>query len=299
MEPESNTNNDLSPEDAAKLEIESGTHKLETLLTASIDRNFDKLELYCMQNILTVQPPSLRPHVRLTHYAGLEFAADDDEGAEERPSVEGVTALRRRLHASQRLNLALHREKARNETLLRDLRQVLGVTAPGGVKREETEEGEDAADNGTFGFLAQGKTQLASAGSETPITTTTQFTLSQLQALRALSTSLRSLLPDLSSSSPSANDSSDDAESSGRKTWRKERAGYVETSSRKYLENAGGLELGKQGEVRDGEYQGEGKGLSRAEVEGLESAVAMLERTRGQGAKDKPVATEGGAMDDS
>jgi kinetochore protein Mis12/MTW1 len=252
-----------------------------------------------MQNILTVQPPSLRPHVRLTHYAGLEFADGDEAQEEGRPSVEGVTALRRRLQASQRLNLALHREKARNETLLRDLRQVLGVREPGGVKREEVEEGEAPADNGTFGFLAQGKTQLASAGSETPITTTTQFTLSQLQALRALSTSLRSLLPDLSPSSPSAADSDDAGSSGGRKTWRKERAGYVETSSRKYLENAGGLELGKQGEVRDGEYQGEGKGLSRADVEGLESAVAMLERTRGQAAKEKPAAMEGEAMDDS
>ena len=32
-------------EDAARHEIENGTHQLETLLTASIDRNFDKLDM--------------------------------------------------------------------------------------------------------------------------------------------------------------------------------------------------------------------------------------------------------------
>lgn len=243
-----------------------------------------------MQNILTVQPRAIRPHVRLAHYANLDFSAADDN--DDTTTVESVTALRRRLQASQKLNLALHREHTRNEALLRDLRQVLGVSALS-VKKEDTEEGgEEQSEMGTFGFLAQGKTQLSSVGSATPITTTTQFTLSQLQALRALSTSLRSLIPDLSSAV------GEDA-AAGRKTWRRERAGYVETSSRKYLENAGGLELGKQGEVRDGEYQGQGQGLSRGAVEGLENAVALLEKTKGPKAKDTTATTEAEAMDES
>lgn len=265
-----------------------------------------------MQNILTVQPRDIRPHVRLAHYANLDFSAlpphDAGRGDKEadadadRPTVESVTALRRRLQASQKLNLALHREKTRNETLLRDLRELLGVSSPAGVKREDTEQDQQqpSSNTGTFGFLAQGRAQLTSVGSSTPITTTTQFTLSQLQALRALSTSLRTLLPSLSSSSSSAAPS--DEAAGVRKTWRRERAGYVETSSRKYLENASGLELGTQGEVRDGEYQGEGRALSKADVEGLESAVAMLEKVRAQqndpGTKGGP-ATGGEAMDES
>lgn len=316
-----------SPEDAAKLEIETGTHKLETLLTASIDRNFDKLELYAMQNILTVQPRDLRQHMRLGHYAGLDFAAlppaNDDDGKEgadtsDRPTVESVTALRRRLQASQKLNVALHREQTRNDALLHNLREVLGVRDVN-VKKEETEDnntvtGEQDQASSTFGFLSQGKTSLTSMGSQTPITTTTQFTLSQLQALRALSTSLRALLPDLQPPPPTSTGDDDDGEEGRsressttgvRKTWRKERAGYVEASSRKYLENSSGLEMGKLGGVRDGEYQGEGRGLSKGEVEGLENAVSMLEKTRQSDtaavatAKTTTATTDDDAMDES
>lgn len=223
-----------------------------------------------MQNILTVQPRDLRPHVRLAHYHGLDFAAAEQEDA---PSVESVTALRRKVQASQRLNLVLQREQARNDALLKTLREVAGV------KKADVKQEEDASEPSTFGFL-QDKAVLSSIGSQTPITTTTEFTVSQLTALRALSTSLRSLLPDLSS--PLS------GESSRTKTWRRERAEYVEQSSRKYLENTGGLELGAQGEVRDGEYQGEGRNLSRGEVEGLEKVVSLLgETSRSSEARDE------------
>ncbi|KFH42426.1 Kinetochore-associated protein-like protein [Hapsidospora chrysogenum ATCC 11550] len=286
----------LSPEDAARREIESGTHQLETLLTASIDRNFDKLELYAMQNILTVQPRDLRPHVRLAHYQGLDFdGGQHEEGsgdgtttatAAAAATVEGVTALRRKVHASQRLNLALQREKARNDALLSSLREVLGVTKEG-VKQEE--EGQPKRDTGTseaqrqqstFGFLHD-RPALSSIGSDTPITTTTEFTISQLTSLRALSTTLRRLLPELAEPAPPSSTTTTASteggrKGGGRKSWRRERAEYVEQSSRKYLENSTGLELGPQGEVRDGEYQGEGKNLGRGEVEGLEKVVTIL-----------------------
>lgn len=289
--PKKPTDDTPSTEDAARREIESGTHQLETLLTASIDRNFDKLELYAMQNILTVQPAALRPYVQLEHYRGLDFSG----GGEDAPDVEGVTALRRRVQASQRLNLALQREKARNEALLGKLRDAMGVKGEG-VKQEPLEEGEQPAQGSTFGFLNE-RSALSSIGSQTPITTTTEFTLSQLTALRSLSQSLRGLLPELQEAT----------EGSSNKTWRSERAEYVEQSSRKYLENTGGLELGSQGEVRDGDYQGEGRNLRREEVEGLEKVVAILgeagkEGEKGQkaGVQDEQAEGEGGeAMDES
>jgi kinetochore protein Mis12/MTW1 len=270
--------------------------------------------------------------MRLAHYAGLDFSAlppNDEEAAavdadvaagssssSDRPTVESVTALRRRLQASQKLNVALHREKARNDALLRNLRQVLGVDTTS-VKKEE---GADTAEqenpeqqqqqkqqssSSTFGFLSQGRAHLASIGSDTPITTTTQFTLSQLQAMRALSTSLRTLLPDLAASPD--DDAKSRESSTGSKTWRRERAEYVEASSRKYLEKSGGLELGHQGRVRDGEYQGEGRALSKGEIEGLEAAVAMLGETSQSSKKknnnndDEEAAApaDGEAMDES
>ncbi|KAF5567449.1 MTW1 Determining metaphase spindle length [Fusarium phyllophilum] len=255
----------LPPDEAAKLEIEHGTHQLETLLNASIDKNFDLFELYTMRNILTVRPDD-QPYMRLAHYEGLDFSGSEGP---DRPTTESVTALRRRLHASQRLHTALESERARNEALLGKLRSVLGVV-PGNVKAEEGQA--QAPDGSAFGFLRD-KASLQAAGADKPIATTTEFTLSQLQALRALSTSLRTLLPDLGPTD--ADTSMEDASSSSR-TWRRERVEYVEGASRKYLETARGLELGDQGEVRDGEWQGEGRKITRSDVEGLEQVAAML-----------------------
>ncbi|KAJ4260685.1 hypothetical protein NW762_007429 [Fusarium torreyae] len=277
------------PEEAAKLEIEHGTHQLETLLNASIDKNFDLFELYTMRNILTVRPDD-QPYMRLAHYEGLDFAGLEGP---DRPTSESVTALRRRLHASQRLHTALESERARNDALLAKLRSALGVV-PGNVKAEEGQAAAVAASDGSaFGFLRD-KASLQDAGADKPIATTTEFTLSQLQALRALSTSLHTLLPDLG---PADTDTAGDGTASGSRTWRRERVEYVEGASRKYLETARGLELGDQGEVRDGEWQGEGRKITRGDVEGLEQVAAML------GQKSAPTTGEasgdGEPMDES
>ncbi|KAL6814593.1 Mis12 domain-containing protein [Trichoderma camerunense] len=268
-------NQNLSPEEAAKLEIENGTHQLETLLNASIDKNFDIFELYVMQNIITVRPQD-QPYMRLSHYSGLDFPDDDTAAAQQidKPSTESITALRRRLQASQKLNAVLEAEKARNEALLKTLRSLLGVV-PDATKTEEKESsngesGGSSAAAHPFTFLRD-RGGLEESGGQQPITTTTEFTLSQLQALRALSGSLRELLPGLGDASVT------DAEAaSASASWRRERAEYIETSSRKYLETVVGLELGPEGEVRDGEWQGEGRGLSKGEVEGLEKVAAIL-----------------------
>ena len=56
---------ELYPE--AKREIEEGVHQLETLLEATVDKNFDKLEIWALRNVLTV-PDELASWVRLEHY---------------------------------------------------------------------------------------------------------------------------------------------------------------------------------------------------------------------------------------
>ncbi|KAI0408799.1 Mis12 protein-domain-containing protein [Xylaria palmicola] len=302
-------NDARSPAERAKDEVESGTHQLETLLCASIDRNFDKFELYVLRNIFTVRPPALSSWIRLSHYEGLDFSASatvrrgggggdnaDPPTAGDAPTIESVTALRRRLRESMRLNALLTAERARNEALLEDLRRLVGDPASAAlqVKTEaEEEEGasaarrgparEDAAGAGEtkspFAFLHQKGDLASSGGGAAPIATTAAFTLSQMQALRALSTALSNLAPDLKTAPPPPADDEDDIPGAGTtraRGWRRERVEYVESATRRHLETVHGLELGRQGEVRDGEWQGPGRHLARGEVEGLERVAAAL-----------------------
>lgn len=51
----------------AKQEIEEGLHQLETLLESTIDKNFDKFEIYVLRNILAV-PEELAGWIQLKHY---------------------------------------------------------------------------------------------------------------------------------------------------------------------------------------------------------------------------------------
>ena len=51
----------------ATTEIENGVHALETLLEATVDKTFDKFEIYALRNILTV-PEGLGSWLRLGHY---------------------------------------------------------------------------------------------------------------------------------------------------------------------------------------------------------------------------------------
>lgn len=274
----------MSPEQAAKREIENGTHQLETLLNAAIDKNFDIFELYVMRNILTVKRED-QPYMQLAHYKGLDFstAVASTTGGDDapRPTTESVTQLRRRLHASQKLQVALETERVRNDALLTKLRAALGVKGPvapapaaATVKKEDDEAAAEPEQTNTLGFLRDRGT-LEEGGTVRPITTTTEFTLSQLQTLRSLSSSLRTLLPDMGGEAEEEKQTEEDDDE--EKSWRRERAEYVESASRRYLETVAGVELGPGGEVRDGdEWQGAGRGLARDEVQGLETVVAVL-----------------------
>ncbi|KAK3942437.1 putative mis12 domain-containing protein [Diplogelasinospora grovesii] len=289
--------------EAHRNEIESGTHQLETLLCASIDKNFDVFEIYVMRNILCVRPED-RDWIRLSHYAGLDFSPNktkDKDG----PTVESVNRLRRRLQASQKLNCMLHAEKARNDALLSELRKLVGK--PTDDIKEEDEAavgggggcggGGGGGGRGAFAFL-QNKGDLTVGDAETPLTTTTAFTLSQLQALRALSTSLRNILPDLVAHQKQEEEEDDGGRD--KKSWRRERLEYIETATRKHLENVRGLELGRNGEVRDGEWQGSGQGksLAKEEVEGLEHVVTLLGNSGASGSGGGGGGAEsGGEMD--
>lgn len=51
----------------ATTELENGVHQLETLLESTVDKSFDKFEIYTLRNILTI-PDDLAPWMRLAHY---------------------------------------------------------------------------------------------------------------------------------------------------------------------------------------------------------------------------------------
>lgn len=64
--PDTNGNGNIESSEA-KEEIENGVHKLETLLEATVDKTFDKFEIYTLRNILIVSD-DLAPWLRLGHY---------------------------------------------------------------------------------------------------------------------------------------------------------------------------------------------------------------------------------------
>ncbi|KAK7733897.1 hypothetical protein SLS53_008047 [Cytospora paraplurivora] len=324
---------DPSPEEMERRahdEISSGTHQLETLLCASIDRNFDKFELYVMRNILCVRPED-RDWMRLGHYEGLNFDSlpvtttrpdknpdggggdgnkdGEGEGGADKmdidappdvPTLESVNRLRRRLQASQKLNTMLHAEKARNDALLGELRSLVGRVGANkskgatDVRQEQPSSSSSSTTDGSGGPAAKAaaaapfaflhdRGDLTQADADTPLSTTTAFSLSQLQALRALSTSLSNIMPSLRDGGGAGGEGAGGA--TGR-SWRRERVEYVEGAARKHLENVRGLELGGNGEVRDGEWQGEGRRFASGEVAALEQLVSALEKTDGGGSGD-------------
>ncbi|KAG6120815.1 hypothetical protein E4U13_005834 [Claviceps humidiphila] len=265
-----NDDDSVSAEEAARREIENGAHQLETLLNAAIDKNFDIFELYTMNNILTIDKKT-QPFIKLSHYEGLDLTKHPDK-----PTTGSITALRRRLQASQKLQVALEAERSKNDVLLRKLRGAVEMPT---VKEEPVEDGA-AADKTpaghALGFLHD-KGTLEQGGTDKPIATTAEFALSQLQSLRMLSSSLTALLPQLTAMEDGLESTKEAGEGAGsREAWRRERSEYIEGASRKYLERSVGLELGSQGEVRDGEWQGGGPSATKSEVEGLERLSSIL-----------------------
>ena len=245
--------------DTVIAEVENGVHQLETLLEAKIDKNFDKLEVYALRNILSV-PPEVRDWVRLSHYQGLNFTLEADA-----PSSESITLQRRKLREVEKLYSLLLAETARNEATMASIRALLSTQVP---KIEPTDDSQPG--HPTFAFL-QDKGGLKGDVSH-PISTTTSFALSQLPALKALLQNLKPRLDMLS------NDNGQEGlVGEEEKSWKRERLEFVEKEARRHLENVRGLELGEMGEVRDGEWQGEGRKLGKGEVEDLERVVGLVE----------------------
>ncbi len=254
-----------------KHEIENGVHQLETLLEAKIDKNFDRLEIYALRNILSV-PAEVRDWVRLAHYEGLSFG--DTAGGAEEPNTESVTLLRKKVRETQKLHTLLLQERARNEATIRGLKTLMG--AQGTTKKEG-----DKEEEGTYPvFKFLGDKGGLKGDVNHPVTTTAEFALSQVEALKSLLVDVEPRLNELAEGGDGEKGKMVGIE---EKSFRRERLEFIEKETRKHLENVRGLELGEMGEIRDGEWQGDGRKLGKGEVEDLEKVIGMVDDGDGDG----------------
>ncbi|KAI1321292.1 hypothetical protein EDD11_006628 [Mortierella claussenii] len=90
-------------------------HKFETLLESSVDKNFDRFELYALKNLFGV-PEDV--DIVLPHYEALDFeiAADREQQLDEQLEI-----LRRKVVATKALNFKLRKELEIEEKRRRQL----------------------------------------------------------------------------------------------------------------------------------------------------------------------------------
>ncbi|KAF2997921.1 hypothetical protein E8E13_005073 [Curvularia kusanoi] len=288
--------NDVYPD--AALEIEEGVLKLETLMENAVDKNFDKLEIWTLRNVLCLPrgEEELANWVRLGHYAGVDTDRSR-EVAGERWTPEKLYALRRKLVETQKLHGALVAEAARNAAQIAQLKALL-QPQPEPPKRESTSPAKqngtnDAAKAASLSFLTHTPaaqalglataTAPSASSAASPLATHASFTTSQLPHLRELLAALR---PHLAATAlpPNTRNSPESADAS------RERKLYLESQSKRILERRGvDTTEGVEGKVEGGRVRAE-------EVRGLEGIVEALGRGRGS---DGNEAGRGEEMDTS
>ncbi|KAK5442014.1 hypothetical protein LTS15_011061 [Exophiala xenobiotica] len=233
----------------AKQEIEEGLHKLETLLNSTVDKNFDKFEIYVLRNILSV-PADLVNWVRLSHYNDISYPPPENA-----TTVEDVQLLRRKLAASRTLSKHLQEEHNRNEAMLTQLRELVG-----GAQQE--------ANN--LSFLMNGSAAQSLKVTENPdqqsLTTNTEFAVSQLPALRSLLAELRPKLAALKASDKDAR------LNSAKEEIKEERRGYIEQRTWSRLER-NGMEPAENFNLLSG------RRIDAEEVQALEKVASVFDQT--------------------
>lgn len=225
----------------AKQEIEEGLHKLETLLNSTVDKNFDKFEIYVLRNILSV-PSDIADSVRLSHYEGVSHLPPQNV-----PTPEAIQLLRQKLAASRHVSRALTTEHSRNEVILGQLRDLVNTKAENG-----------SAVN--LSFMNSTVTQQPFSGQQ-PLTTNTKFALSQLPAMKTTLIELKAKLASLKEVHLSTDTAKDEL--------REERRQYIEQRTKTHLERHGHSASAESGPLS-------GKQTDTAEVEALEKAAGMF-----------------------
>ncbi|EAW07195.1 MIND complex subunit MTW1 [Aspergillus clavatus NRRL 1] len=252
----------------AKLELENGLHQLETLLEATVDKAFDKFEIYVLRNIFTV-PDDLLAWIRLSHHENLSLESSPDA-----PTPETIQTLRKKLNETKKLNRSLKRESARNDAVISQLRSIVSAAQTHGVAKNAN--GEDRVEHPlpidksldlSFLTTSPAAQQLrvgVDAGINSkhqPLTTNTTFIISQIPALQAM---LKQLRPKLASLPKPAGAAESEAKAD-------ERREYIESRIRLHLERTGQLPAGNNGSPII-----VGRKIDMTEAQALESITGML-----------------------
>jgi kinetochore protein Mis12/MTW1 len=235
-------------------EIDNGIVKLESLLNATVDKDFDKFEIYVLRNILAVghEEDGLADWVRLEHYQGVDLV-----DAENVPTPEAVQMQRTKLHETVKLNTMLRAEEARNEAVLKQLRGWIGTDGEG-----TSREGGAESAKAPLAFL-QALTRRE--GERATLTVDTEAALEHIPALRRLLKDLRDAMETVAAAKKSgAGQHEDGAEARRRR--------YLEKQSRRALERKG-----IDPDSSAGASLAAGRKMGTDELEGISSVVQALQ----------------------
>lgn len=227
-------------------EIDNGIVKLESLLNATVDKDFDKFEIYTLRNILAVghDEEDLANWVRLDHYKGVDVT-----DAESVPSPEQVQLQRRKLNETAKLNTMLKAEEAKNAAVLSQLSALIGA--------ETKAEGAEGAS--PFAFLNAS----ANTAQSQQLTQDTQYAISQIPALQRLLAQLKDAMQTIPSTKNLRLDEEETMEGRRRR--------YLNHQSRRALERKG---LDAEGSA--GGSIAAGRRMGKDELEGIEKVAQAL-----------------------
>lgn len=233
-------------QEAKQNEVDNGIVQLESLLNATVDKDFDKFEIFTLRNILAIghEEEDLANWVQLDHYKNLDLSR-----AEDTPTPEQVQLQRRKLHETAKLNAMLKAEEARNTAMLSQLHALLGA--------------DNQADHTTAPLaLLASSPHTSKNPTSRPLNQNVQYAMSQLPALRQLLGQLKDSLQTL----PNARHVQEDEDSAAAK-----RRNYISAQSRRALERKG-IEPEDSKTIS----AAGGRKIGREEVEGMEAAVQAL-----------------------
>lgn len=259
-----------------KEEIETGVHKLETLLESSVDKNFDKFEIYVLRNILSIRL-GLERWVQLEHYQDLQFPPHIAEQGELSP--EGLLLKRKKLCAARKLNASLVAEQRRNELLLSELRRMLlsrqALSASDFIGSASDSADQPLSPNLAFLVSSNEKATGNHLTRGSPLTTQSRAVLPALPQLRALLRTLHEASAQDGISAPM-----DSSRAQG------ERRAYLEAAVRSGVGDGSGW----NGADQSSSASFRGTAPLRGDVAAIETIAAQVE--------SRPTAADDAEMDD-
>ncbi|KAF2756940.1 hypothetical protein EJ05DRAFT_48360 [Pseudovirgaria hyperparasitica] len=257
--------------DDPKNEIEEGVLKLETLLENTVDKNFDKWEIWVLRNVLSLGKDweGSEGWIRLKGYENLHLPTSTTL-EDQAPTPESLMSLRRKLQETQKLHTLLLAEKARNHAVLTQLNPLLTPQSqPPKTSPLPKQEPKSSTSPLNPTKLTDARPDFSFITTQQPgsLQSNTTFPLTQLPLLRKHLDALRPYLKGLP-----AEPGLPRTEAGMRA---RERSEYVEAQTRRILERRGV-------DVQGGVGGGLGRRVAPDEVRALEQVVDILGRNRSE-----------------